>query len=196
VTLAVATTTLLIMLARIADVTLGTVRTVAVVNGRKRLAFALGFLETLIWVVAVSKVMTNLSQPMHAVSYAFGFALGNLSGIMLEQSLAYGEQVLRVFTRRGEELAGCLRAQGLPVTVFDGQGKDGPIQLLVVQTERRRMPALTDCVESLDPHCYYVIDDVRKASSQAQRHRRPAASRLTVLRPRPPREHLKASARR
>ena len=63
-------TTCLIILARIADVWLGTGRTVAVVNGRKGMALGLGFFEVLSWGVAVSKVVTNLESPIYALAYA------------------------------------------------------------------------------------------------------------------------------
>lgn len=162
-------TTLLIVLARIADVSLGTVRTVAVVNGRKALAFGLGFFEILIWVLAVSKVVTTLQEPIYAVSYALGFALGNYVGISLEQTLAFGEQLLRVFTRQGADVATALRREGFAVTAMQGEGLDGPIQLLVVQCGRREMRALVRRVEDLDPSCFYVIDDVRAASSASRR---------------------------
>lgn len=164
-------TTLLIVLARIADVSLGTVRTVAVVNGRKGLALWLGFFEILIWVIAVSKVVTSLDEPVYAVSYALGFALGNYVGIQVEQALAFGEQVLRVFTRKGADVAGALRREGFAVTSIPGEGMDGPIHLLVVQAQRKGTPALMRRVEALDPDCFYVLDDVRKASSARGRQK-------------------------
>ncbi|MBD3163398.1 MAG: hypothetical protein GF346_13015, partial [Candidatus Eisenbacteria bacterium] len=45
---------LLIIAARIADVSLGTLRTVFIVSGRRVVAFLVGFVEVLIWVVVVS----------------------------------------------------------------------------------------------------------------------------------------------
>jgi len=166
-------TTCLIILARIADVSLGTVRTVAVVNGRKGMALGLGFFEVLIWVVAVSKVVTNLDAPIYALAYATGYALGNYLGILIEEALAFGEQVLRVFTRQGDLVALTLRQEGYTVTSIQGEGLEGPIHLLVVQTARKGMVALVDKVIQLDPGCFYVVDDVRLASNARyrQQHR-------------------------
>ncbi|MCC6322968.1 MAG: hypothetical protein IT438_16210 [Phycisphaerales bacterium] len=54
----------LIILTRIGDVSLGTVRTVAVVNGNRGLAWLFGLLEMTIWVFAVSAVMEHIrSEP-------------------------------------------------------------------------------------------------------------------------------------
>src|SRR5262245_54738025 len=109
---------LLIILARIADVSLGTLRTISVVNGRAKLASVVGFFEILIWVFAVSRVIENLSDPAFAISYALGFALGNLIGIKIEQRIAFGEQVVRIFSTKGDKVAASLRHAGFIVTEF------------------------------------------------------------------------------
>ncbi len=169
-------TTCLIILSRLADVSLGTLRTVAIVNGRKGMALGFGFFEVLIWIVVVSKVVTSLNVPAYAVSYAMGYALGSYLGVLLEQALAFGEQLLRVFTRQGVSMAATLRQGGLTVTAMQGEGLDGPIHLLMVQAPRKEMPSLIDRVEGLDPECFYVVDDVRVASSARGRRQLRAAS--------------------
>jgi uncharacterized protein YebE (UPF0316 family) len=158
-------TCLLIILARIGDVSLGTIRTLCVVNGRRGLAWGLGFFEVLIWVLAVSQVIRNLTHPAYALSYAFGFATGNYVGMMLESWLAFGIQVVRVFTRRGAELAGVLRDDGFQVTEFIGQGRDGPVSVLFIQTDRKHVRRVADGARAYDPACYYVVEDIRHAST-------------------------------
>ena len=68
---------LLIFLARICDVTIGTMRIIMVSKGKKLLAPVLGFFEVLIWVMAIGKIMQNLSNPVCYIAYAGGFAIGN-----------------------------------------------------------------------------------------------------------------------
>ncbi|NUN13360.1 MAG: DUF2179 domain-containing protein [Myxococcales bacterium] len=163
-------TCVFIVLARITDVSLGTLRTVAVITGRRYLAFLLGFCEILVWVFAVSKVVQNLDRPAFAVSYAFGFALGNFLGITIENRVALGNQVLRVFTRMGKEVAETLRAHGFPVTSFLGEGRDGPVSLLFIETRRKDAVTVTRVARDIDPACFYVIDDIRMASTAMQLH--------------------------
>lgn len=158
-------TCLFIIVARIGDVSLGTLRTIAVVQGKRWRAFTLGFFEVLIWVTVVSRVIQNLAHPAYAVAYAFGFASGNYVGMILESWFAFGEQVIRIFTRRGTILANQLRATGLGVTEFFGQGRDGPVSILFVQVARKQAEKVADSARELDPDCYYVIDDVRLAST-------------------------------
>lgn len=164
-TLEVVGTCLLIILARIGDVSLGTVRTVAVIHGRRATAWWLGFFEVLLWVVVVSAVIQTVRENLwYAVAYAFGFATGNYIGIAIEQYFAYGHQVIRIFTRCGEEMARHLREQGLGVTMFQGEGRDGPVQMLFIETARKGAVAVTRLARTIDSRCYYVVDDIRAAS--------------------------------
>lgn len=160
-------TCLLIIVARIADVTLGTLRTVYVVQGRRILAWVLGFLEILIWITAVSQVLQNLSSPAYAISYALGFATGNFVGMTLEQWVAFGRQVVRVFTREGAKIAAQLRSEGFRVTSFQGEGRDGPIDMLFIEVPRRKTSDITLFARELDPKCFYIIEDVRETSLAA-----------------------------
>ncbi len=168
--------------ARICDVSLGTLRTIAVVHGKRGLAFLLGFFEVLIWVIVVSRVISNLHNPAYAVSYALGFASGNYVGMVLESWFALGEQVIRVFTRAGADVAARLRAEGWAVTVFSGQGRDGPVSILFAQVSRREVVRVADVARSVDPDCYYVVDDVRLASTVVTQPDRQTGRRIIVNR--------------
>jgi uncharacterized protein YebE (UPF0316 family) len=118
---------LLIFLARIADVSIGTLRTIVTVQGRSRLAFVLGFFEVTIWVTVISAMVKNIeTAPLLAIFYGLGFATGNVVGIWAERRLALGHVALRVFSRiTAPELPELLRANGQAVTVFTGEGRPG-----------------------------------------------------------------------
>lgn len=171
---------LLIIIARIADVSLGTIRTVSIIQGRRVLAWCLGFAEILIWVFAVSKVITNLDQPIYAVCYAFGFATGNYVGLTVERWLSIGRQGVRVFTRKGFEVADTLWAEGIPATVFEGEGRNDAVYELYITTPRRQVPRVTRRARELDPACFYVIEDVRRASTVPGLAREPTGWRAIL----------------
>lgn len=154
----------LIIIARIADVSLGTLRTVSVIQGRRGVSWFLGFAELLIWVFAVSTVIHNLHQPIYAVSYAFGFATGNYVGLTFERWLAFGEQVVRVFTRQGPKIAAQLRSEGFRVTSFPAEGRDGPIQMLFIEIPRKKTQHIILFSRQIDPKCFYIVDDIRMAA--------------------------------
>lgn len=163
-------TCLLIILARITDVSLGTLRTVCVVNGHKGRAWILGFFEVLVWVLVVSKVIANLNHPAYAIAYAIGAASGSWVGITVEQRLAFGEQVVRIFSRLGEQIAAKLREGGYRVTEIEGHGRDGPVELLFIEVPRKEAMRVAQTARTLDPQCYFVVDDIRMTSAAMVRY--------------------------
>lgn len=170
----------LIFAARLCDVSLDTLRMIAVIRGRRGLAWILGFCQVLIWIYAISFAMKNITNPVYAVTYALGFACGNFLGITLEQWLAHGDQVIRVFTRPefSDAIAQRLRGHGFGVTVFDGRGRDGPISQLYVESTRKRVADAARLCRTMDPGCFYVIDDIRMASTTVGRTRADQPRRL------------------
>ena len=84
---------ILIVFAKIIDVSLGTIRIILVSKGKKFLAPLLGFIEVLIWILTIGQVMKNLTNPVNYIAYALGFSLGNYFGIIIENKLAIGQVV-------------------------------------------------------------------------------------------------------
>ena len=153
---------LLIFALRIVDVSLGTLRTISLVQGRTFLAMALGFGEVLVWIVVISEVMSAVKDnPVLLVAYAAGFAAGNGVGILIDRRVAIGREVIRLISAEaGDEIAGHLRRGGQPVTTFAGMGRDGPVTLLYVTCNRRDSRRLLADALKLDPGAFYVIEPV------------------------------------
>jgi uncharacterized protein YebE (UPF0316 family) len=152
----------LIFCLRIVDVSLGTIRTISVVEGRLRLSVLLGFFEVLIWITAVSQVIQRIDEsPLLLLAYAAGFASGNAVGILIEQRIAMGTCVVRFISmERGPLLADALRENGRPVTTFVGQGRDGERQLVYVIVPRKQVGTLLDAARAVDPGVFYVVERV------------------------------------
>lgn len=165
--MSVLATSVVIILARIVDVSMGTLRTLFIVQGRKLTAASLGFVEILIWILVVSQVIRNLDHWFYAVAYAGGFAMGTYVGILIEGWLAPGRQVLRIFTRHGDAVADALRKRGYALTAFVGKGMEGPVDLLLLESSRRAVMDALPVVGSVDPEALTVVDDVRQVSPRA-----------------------------
>lgn len=156
---------LLICFARILDVSLGTIRIILVSRGMKMLAPVLGFFEILIWLLAISQVMRNLTNVVHYFAYAFGFSIGNYIGIILEEKLAIGKIAVRVVTHRDAlELVGFLRSKGFSITVVDAEGSLGPVHLLLTVIRRAQLPAMASHIKHFNPKAFYTVEDVRFVS--------------------------------
>lgn len=155
-----------IFLARICDVTIGTIRIMFVSKGNKRVASVLGFFEVLIWIVAIGQIMKNLNNPACYIGYAGGFALGNYIGITIEGKLALGLQVVRIFTNhKTNELANSLRKAGFGVTVLDGRGTTGPVNLIYTVIKRRSLPEAERIIKHFNPKAFYSIEELRSVNA-------------------------------
>lgn len=152
---------LVIFLARVFDVSLGTLRHAMIIRGKRFVTFVIAFLESLIWVFAVSKVLNDLSDPLTAFAFALGFATGTFVGMTLENLLKIGNQVVKVFSTQGREVAKNLRDAGFRVTEFQGQGRDGQVILLFVQVKRRDAKKVLQRSRAIDKNCYLVVEDIR-----------------------------------
>ncbi len=154
-----------IFLARVVDVSLGTLRTIIVFRGQRLLAAGIGFVEALIFIVAVSKVIQT-SGPWYLVAgYAGGFAMGNYVGIWLEGKLAIGKELVRfVSYQRDVALATAIREIGYRVIELDGRRRGGePVQVLLIISPRRQVPGLIGFVQGLDPDVLFTTTDVKQS---------------------------------
>lgn len=156
-------TCLLIAFARVTDMTLDTIRTVAIVQGRRIFAALLGFVEALVYIVAVAKVLQNFNHFAYAIAYAAGFAAGTFLGITLENRLALGEQLVEIFTREAGALAPALRARGYRFTEFQGRGRDGEVAALFIEVPRKQTMKLVADARAVDEACFYLVHDIRFA---------------------------------
>ena len=148
---------LIIFLARVADVSLITLRSAAVVQGRRVSAWCYAFLGMLIWILVVTDVIKNLERPAYILAFALGFATGTTVGMYLENWFAVGRRVIRVFSKRGDEVADGLRKAGFVTTVIDGRGRDGPTQILFIEARRRDKQQILEVVKEIDQHCYFIF---------------------------------------
>ena len=157
----------LIVLARITDVSLDTIRTVSIVQGRRAFAAALGFFEAVVYICAVAKVLLNMDHPVYALAYGIGYANGTYLGITIERRLAFGEQVATLLTRKGADLVQALRAANYRLAEVKGHTQDGDLTIVYVELARRDAPKLLKLASAVDNRCFCVVNDVRIAQYAA-----------------------------
>ncbi len=156
---------LLIMLARICDVTIGTFRIILVSRGERLYASLAGFVEVLIWIVVVGHVMSDLGGWLNYFAYAAGFAMGNYIGISLERKLAMGMVVMRVITNKpGDDLIEHLKQEYHGVTSIAARGVSGEVRLVLAVVKRKDIPYFLKIVKAHNPKAFVSVEDVRHLS--------------------------------
>ena len=160
----VALTCVLIVLARVTDVSLDTVRTASIVQGRRVFSAALGFFEALIYIAVVAQVLRDFDHPVYAIAYGAGYALGTYLGIVVEQHLAFGTQLAWFVTSKGGAMSEALDGAGYPVARVEGRARRDDVSIFYVEVPRRRTRQLMLMARSADGACFCAVNDLRLAS--------------------------------
>lgn len=156
---------IIIFFSRLADVSLGTLRHVFISKGYRKIVPLLGFIEVLIWIIVVAQVMQNLSNWVCYVAYASGFAAGTYVGMLIEEKLALGLQVIRVITNQNcEELIADLKSNNHGVTLVDAQGAVGPVKMLFTIIKRKNVPQVVDRISTFLPNAFFTIEDIKNTN--------------------------------
>ena len=151
----------LIFIARVIDVSMGTVRVIFVSRGLKYLAPIVGFFEILIWLLAIGQIMKNLSNPVCYVAYAGGFAMGNYVGIRIAEKLSLGVVLIRVVSKKDAlPLVECLKSESYGVTSVDGHGTSGEVKVVFTIVPRRELRSVVDLIKKFNPRAFYSIEEV------------------------------------
>lgn len=153
---------LLIFVARICDVSIGTLRLIFLSKGYKLIAPVLGFFEVIIWILAISQIMKHLDNVMCYVAYGTGFATGNYLGMYLEEKLSIGKVIIRVIPKSDtSELINELRLRNFGLTVVDAEGSMGPVKMIFSIVNRKNVDDFVAVINTFNPHAFYSIEDVK-----------------------------------
>tara|TARA_R110002124_G_scaffold255201_1_gene420888 strand:+ start:21638 stop:22216 length:579 start_codon:yes stop_codon:yes gene_type:complete len=157
---------IVIFLARIMDVSLGTLRIVMVSRGFKYKAAFLGFFEVLIWAFVVAELLKNLDNWINYIAYAGGFSAGTFVGMYIESKVKVGTIIVRIITQnKREELVESLKEAGFTITSIDAEGGFGPVNVIFTVLKRRRWNEVVSIIEKNDPTAFYSSEDVKFANS-------------------------------
>ena len=157
---------LLIFLSRVTDVSMGTVRVIFVSRGMKYMAPMVGFVEVLVWLLAMGQVMRNLTNPVCYLAYAGGFAMGNYIGIVIAERLSLGLVLIRVITRMdATNLVEFFKNANYGVTSIDAQGKTGQVKIVFTIVPRKELARVVEIIKQFNPQAFYSIEEINSVQS-------------------------------
>ncbi len=156
---------LLIFMARVADVSLGTLRMASIAQGLKKKAAVFGFFEVLIWIVAISYVLQNLTHFTNYLAYAGGYGTGNYIGLMIEEKLAAGLLKVTIITSKdATELIDSLKARRFGITSVSARGSKGSVRLVISIIPRKKYPELQQIINKFNPKAFVEVQTIKQAS--------------------------------
>ena len=178
---------ILIIIARVTDVSIGTMRVIFVSKGYKLFAALCGFFEVLVWIFAITQILKNITNPLYYFAYAGGFAIGNFVGMLIEEKIALGYVLIRVITPNElVELTDYLKNHSHGVTIHDAEGLYGTVKILFTIIPRYDLEQITSFIKVVNPHAFYTVEDIRSVNvrnfshlSTTTRSRKPRFFRRT-----------------
>ena len=158
---------LLIFLARIIDVSLGTMRMILTINGHRWWAGLLGFVEITIWSLALGGMVIYLDNPLAIAGYAGGFALGTVVGLFIEERVAVGYRTVQIINANSEvSVATELRAAGFRATNLSGFGQFGPVEVVLLVIRRRSLAQVLRVIEEVAPRAFVSVERADRPSGE------------------------------
>lgn len=155
----------LIFLARIVDVSIGTIRLIFVSKGLKNIAPLLGFFEVVIWLLAVSQIMKHLDNVICYIAYGGGFAMGNFVGMYIEEKLSIGSVIVRVIPKSDTtELIKQLKSQDFGLTIVDAEGAHQKVKIIFSVIGRENVHRFISIINEYNPHAFYTIEEVKSVN--------------------------------
>ncbi len=154
----------IIFFAKIIEVSIGTTRIVLITRGERVIGACLGFFEVMIWLALVSTVLLNIADdPIKALVYALGFAVGNYVGSLLENRLGIGNVRVEaiVLEKHGDELVKCIREKGYAVTVLEGKGMNYNRKVLIMNIKRKNYGSVVDMIKAVQENVVITINDIK-----------------------------------
>lgn len=155
---------ILIFFARIIDVSLGTIRIIFISKGFKFLSFIIGFVEVLIWLIAINQIFSDYSNFWLYLAYAGGFAAGNYVGIWLEEKISIGSAMVTIIiSKNANKLIQELKDNNYILTILDGRSskEKSNVKMVISVVRRKELKKMFKIIKKINPKAFYTIEDIR-----------------------------------
>lgn len=150
---------------RILDVSLGTIRTLVTIKGKKLEASMIGFLEVLVWFLIVKEALnTEDSSIWIAIFYSLGFAAGTYIGAYLSNKYIKGNYGVQVITSsKNDQLVKNIRKEGYAVSVLDVKGHDEKNikYMLFIEIDKNKFNHLKKIIKNYDDRAFIVVNETK-----------------------------------
>mgnify|MGYP001071346650 FL=1 len=150
-----------IFAARLINIALDTLRFMFTLRGERTMAWILGFIESVLFVVVIGSVLTNIGNPLNIIGYAAGFATGNVVGMAIEKQLAIGFTHFSIISRNhSTEIADVLRDAGYGVTEIPARGRESNFMLIDCHVRRKQADEVEALTLKVDPGAFITAEEV------------------------------------
>ena len=160
----------MILIARIGEAALETIRTIYISKGHANLSACVGIVKTGIWLISTGLVITNLTDFWNLFAYLAGYGLGTLLGMQIENMISIGYVIVSLITPDDPQpIVSSLSTLGYGMTRIEGQGSfSHMVNIIFMIVPRTELPRLLGILSREYPDILYTIEDVRNIKDGAR----------------------------
>jgi uncharacterized protein YebE (UPF0316 family) len=159
---------IVVCLAKIAEISIQSLKTVLMVKGQRLYASLLGFVEVLIWGLVISAIITTLGNNMWLLLfYCIGYASGLFLGSILEERLALGTVNLQIIAtpKHTQAIKKYLNSRGNGYTILNGTGAQAESNLIIIVVQRKHSKKMSRDIHALcNGEVFEISSDISRFS--------------------------------
>ncbi len=157
---------LIVCAAKIIEITIQSLKTCMMVKGERLKAAGLGFVECVIWGLAISTIIGTLGDDLILLLfYCFGYATGLFLGATIENKIALGTSNLEIIANEEstEKITAYLKNHNMGYTVFEGHGsKDRMNMIFIVLARKEAGRVLKELRRECENKLFVAVSEVSK----------------------------------
>lgn len=157
---------LLVMTAKIIEISIQSLKTCLMVKGQRFRAACLGFVECTIWGLVISTLIGSLGDNLMLLAfYCTGYATGLFIGSTLEGKLAFGTSNIELIANdENTKIIGkYLKDTGKGFTVIEGHGATEKMNMIYIVLPRKESSKTIKEIQKLcNDQVFFVTSEVSK----------------------------------
>ena len=152
-------------MARILDVSLGTIRTIIMVKGNSLKCAFIAFFEVFVWfIVAREALNTEHISLWITISYSAGYATGTYIGSKLSNIFIKGNTTCQVITSKAtKNNIKLLRDKGYALTILDIKDYYDGIKkkMLLIEINNTKIKELSKLIRKIDNNAFITFSETK-----------------------------------
>lgn len=155
---------LTIMISKIIENALATLRLIVVANGKKKLGALLQGIVALIWILVAGVVIIDINKDiLKIIFFCLGSAIGSYLGSFIEEKIALGNSLLTciIETRYENKIRDVLKSYKIN-TVID---KDSNYTILFIFSKRKDIYKLNKIIKKIDSKAIIICEKAKSLNN-------------------------------
>lgn len=153
---------IIILLSKIIENALSTLRIIVVASGKKVIGSILQGLISLIWVFSTGLVVVNvLDDPIKILAFTIGSLIGSYIGSIIEEKLALGTIMLTIVVKKEKtnEIIKMLNKENNKILILNGLEKDKIKNIIMIIIERKNKKNIINKIKKIDTTTTIIIEN-------------------------------------